>query len=85
MKITIDTKEDSKEEIAKAIDLLRSLSGSEVKTNFAPMDMFGAVNSQSTPVNPGDDSTETVSNPFANTEPEAKKEEEKPQGLIFLD
>ncbi len=75
MKITIDTQHDSKEDIIKAIELLRNLTNHEHKSNSnifennsQPTDMFNMFNSTEQP---------------QKTEPEEQKEES--QGLIFLD
>ena len=75
MKITIDTKEDSHEEIRKIIKMLSSLVGGEVMTN--QRDVFS------------DDSNQTGSsdmfNIFNNPESENKTDEEKKEETEEVD
>ncbi len=65
MKITIDTKEDSKEEIKKIIQMLSSLLGEEVKVN---KDLFSAEETGS---------NDAFVNMFGDNKVEEKKESEE--------
>lgn len=98
MKITIDTKEDSKEDILRAVDLLRSLAHKNFKTNLdsniissntndsPAMSMFDTNTKAKSPVMDMFNQTETKDSvPVENVFADTKKEEEKPPGLIFLD
>ena len=96
MKITIDTKEDSKEDILRAIDLLRSLAHKDYKTNVESntnvvnndsvpaMDMFN-IETKSPVMNMFNQTETKDSVPVENVFADTKKPEEKPPGLIFLD
>ena len=72
MKITIDTKEDSHEELRKVIKMLSSLVGEEVMTNQG--DIFGG--SSETPTSEQGKSSD-IFNVFNNTTSETKTEPEK--------
>jgi len=67
MKITIDTKEDSKEEIRKLIQMLSSLLGEEVKINQeASKDLFSS-----------EEGNKAFFNMFSDTEPKAESEKKE--------
>ena len=97
MKLTIDTKEDSHEEIKKAIKMLATIVGDEkVYTNSAPkaavaniFDSPGSMETSETPVEPVQGSVFGSmfgeSTPTTEEPAEEKKEEEtdeKPQVIV---
>ena len=76
MKITIDTKEDSHEEIRKIIRMLSSLVGEEVMTNSEVVnqsDIFSSSNAQTE----GSDMFSMFNANSENASPEKKPEEVK--------
>ena len=76
MKITIDTKEDSHEEIRKIIRMLSSLVGGEVMTNSEVANQ-GNIFSDSNPQTESSDMFSMFSANSENTSPEKKPEEVK--------
>ena len=75
MKITIDTSHDSKEDIKKAIQLLESLSGAEVKVN-SDFD------------SPNDSGTDAFASMFGSapvTEPKEEPKDDRPASFGVLE
>ena len=68
MKITIDTKEDSHEDIRKIISMLSALVSGQSKESYSPMDIFSDSGISNSNASGQDNTMNTLNNPNTSQE-----------------